>query len=217
MTIQAYSDLYLNDAMLNLANAFDYGINVCEIEADDFSFFFSSSKYSRLFEMGNPSIISGRSGIELARDILREAYPEKALPEPELRLDRTPEYWAGWSLAGYQQKYTKRFKEIFQKIPLSSIIAMYPIYHEMDLERFYEAIEKVFDDYKGETKLKKYRRAAGLSQKELSLLSHVSLRSIQLYEERVNDIDKAEARSLFRLSVVLHCQIEDLLERPERF
>ena len=113
-------------------------------------------------------------------------------------------------------KETKSFKAIFDKIPLSEIIAMYPTYHEMDITRFYEALEQKFKERRVETKLKKYRTALSLSQKELATLSHVSLRSIQLYEQRVNDIDKAEAKTVFRLSVVLKCQIEDLLEEPER-
>ena len=43
----------------------------------------------------------------------------------------------------------------------------------------------------------------------------VSLRSIQMYEQKVNDIDKAQARTLYKLSRVLGCSIEDLLENPE--
>lgn len=43
----------------------------------------------------------------------------------------------------------------------------------------------------------------------------VSLRSIQMYEQKVNDIDKAQARTVYKLSRVLGCTVEDLLENPE--
>ena len=46
-------------------------------------------------------------------------------------------------------------------------------------------------------------------------LSGVSLRSIQMYEQKVNDIDKAQARTVYKLSRVLGCTVEDLLENPE--
>jgi len=67
-----------------------------------------------------------------------------------------------------------------------------------------------------ETKLKKVREAAGLSQSELAKKSGVSLRSIQMYEQRQNNIDKAQGHTLYKLSVALGCDIEDLLERPNK-
>ena len=34
--IHAYDELYLNDAMRNLGEAFDYAVNQCHMEADVF-------------------------------------------------------------------------------------------------------------------------------------------------------------------------------------
>ena len=51
-----------------------------------------------------------------------------------------------------------------------------------------------------------------MSQQELSKKSNVSLRSIQLYEQRQKSIDKAQAITLYRLAQTIGCQIEDLLE-----
>ena len=42
----------------------------------------------------------------------------------------------------------------------------------------------------------------------------INVRNIQMYEQRVNDIDKAQARTLYKLSRVLGCDIENLLENP---
>ena len=67
-----------------------------------------------------------------------------------------------------------------------------------------------------DTKLKQIREANELSQSELSKLSGVNLRSIQMYEQRKNDIDKAQGQTLYKLSVVLCCEIEDLLEQPNK-
>ena len=93
---------------------------------------------------------------------------------------------------------------------------MYHPYHEMSIEHFYEAMDKKIEDRTDETKLKKIRDAAGLSQSELSKKAGVSLRSIQMYEQRQKDIDKAQGHTLYKLSVALGCDIGDLLERPNK-
>ena len=63
-----------------------------------------------------------------------------------------------------------------------------------------------------ETKLKCIRMAKGYSQKQLAELSGVSLRSIQMYEQRRKDINKAQSDSLYHLAKSLDCKMEDLLE-----
>ena len=50
------------------------------------------------------------------------------------------------------------------------------------------------------------------SQRELAYRSGVGLRSIQMYEQRQKDINKAQAQTLLRLSRVLYCSMEDLME-----
>ena len=61
--------------------------------------------------------------------------------------------------------------------------------------------------------MKKIREIRNVSQAELAKISGVSLRSIQLYEQRVNDINKAQTDILFRISKTLGCRIEDLFEQ----
>lgn len=63
-----------------------------------------------------------------------------------------------------------------------------------------------------ETNLKRIRATKGYSQKQLAELSGVSLRSIQMYEQRRKDINKAQSDSLHRLAKALGCTMEDLLE-----
>ena len=91
---------------------------------------------------------------------------------------------------------------------------MYPIFHEMDISRFYESMDRRYSEVIMETKLRKIRESRQISQSELSKMSGVSLRSIQLYEQRVNYIDKAQAHTLYKLAHALGCNIEDLLENP---
>ena len=212
---KAYDELYLNDAIKNVSNVFDYMINDCNIECDLFASIFANSRFIKLLEAGNPNVISGVSGEELSLKILSEVFPKETFPNKSYRHEKSPEYWAGWALTQYQHYSLRSFKEIFFKIKLSKIIEMYNPYHEMDIMHFIEAIDKLFDESNTETNLKRLRENRGLSQSELANLSGVSLRSIQLYEQRVNDIDKAQSHTLYKLSRVLCCDILDLLEKPE--
>ena len=84
----------------------------------------------------------------------------------------------------------------------------------MDITSFIDAMEENYSASNGDAKLKRIRESRGLSQHELAEQSGVNLRNIQMYEQRGNDIDKAQARTLYKLSRVLGCSIEDLLENP---
>lgn len=77
--------------------------------------------------------MSGKSGVELVKTLLVKVNIVDSFPEQQFSQDRSPEYWAGWALAYYQWYSAKRFKDIFARIPLSQIILMYKIFHEMDI------------------------------------------------------------------------------------
>ncbi len=215
MMIHAYNEFYLNDAKQNLAEFFDYAINACQFDVNLFSKLFVQSGYADKFERGNPAIVAGMSGIELAQKVITYAYPNWRFSKRTFAEERSNVYWAGWALAEYQWATCKRFKDIFLRISLEEIISMYSVYHEMDIGHFIEDMNKKYDAIEQETRLKTIRENRGISQAELAELSGVKLRSIQMYEQKVNDIDKAQAGTVYKLSRVLGCTIEDLLENPE--
>ena len=65
-------------------------------------------------------------------------------------------------------------------------------------------------------KLKIMRTGAGLSQRQLSELSGVNLRTIQDYESNGGQvIDKTSLRTLLNLAKALRCNIKDILEDVE--
>ena len=80
--------------------------------------------------------------------------------------------------------------------------------------RFVEDMEGRYNTAAKDSNLKRIREKRGLSQSELAGQSGVNLRNIQMYEQRGNNIDKAQAQILYKLSRVLGCDIEDLLENP---
>ena len=214
MMTHAYNELYLNDAKECLADMFDYAVNDCGFESNWFASLFITTGYAQKFESGNPAIVSGMSGVELAREIINKVYKNKKTPIAKNSEGASPEYWAGWALAEYQWVTGHCFKDIFERVSISEIINMYSVYHEMDITQFIDSMEVFYNNVEIETKLKRIRENRGISQSELAQVSGVKLRSIQMYEQKVNDIDKAQARTLYKISRVLGCNIEDILENP---
>ena len=212
--INSYEKMYLHDAKRHLAIAMDYCINICGLAPEDFTFMFINSGLAKQIEDGNPGIISGKSGIELGREIILKNTNEYVSIDYQPSLNRTPEFWAGWVLAEYQWYTARTFENILERIPLIDIIYMYKPYHEMDIMNFIEEMNRRFTSIKDETKLKKMRTYNSLSQSELAAKSGVSKRIIQLYEQRVNDINKAAAHTVYKLARALHCTVEELLEDP---
>ena len=215
MTIRAYSDSYRNGAANCLAVAFDYAIGDCGFSPDEFAALFVVSGYAERFGRGNPAVVAGLSGVELTAAIVRETDPERPLPPPTFSQERSPEYWAGWMIAQYQWFSASPFCDLFEKVPPSEVLPMYKIYHEMDETSFFDAMDRKIALRMGETKLKKQRENRGLSQSELARLAGVKLRSVQLYEQRVNPIDRAQVGTIFKLAHALGCRVEDLLEKPQ--
>ena len=214
----AYSEIYLGNAKDSLAQFLDYGVNTCQIEGQWLVQLFISTGYANQFERGNPAILAGMSGIELAEAVLFKAYGDKEFPQARFHESRSPEYWVGWALAEYQWTSGRRFKDIFAAVTLPEMLCMYPVYHEMDISQFVEEMERRVSQatLSRETKLRRIREFRGLSQSELAKASGVGIRAIQTYEQRIKDIDKAQSNTVYKLSRVLGCDVEDLLENPMR-
>ena len=215
MNIKAYDELYLTDAINCLSTAFDYAINICGLNPNEFMELFLKSSVSKHFEKGNPLYVAGKSGIELVYCVIDELKYPIELPDYIGCLSKSKEYWAGWALAQYQWHTAKSFKKIFERVKLSEIIQMYTVYHEMDVFHFITDLDYIYYKKEKPSNLSVVRKLRNLSQIQLSELSGVSLRSIQLYEQKVNDIDKAQAHTVYKLAYVLNCEIEDILENPE--
>ena len=90
---------------------------------------------------------------------------------------------------------------------------MYYTLHEADITKFADIVDDKIREHFKDTNLKRIRSSYGCTQAELAKRSGVSLRSIQMYEQRNKDINKASVESLYRISKVLGCTIEDLLEK----
>ena len=88
------------------------------------------------------------------------------------------------------------------------------ILHEADESKFVAAANEIIARNRQlrKSKLSEIRKARGFTQQQLSDASGVTLRMIQLYEQRQNDISKAQVTVVLSLAKALGCDIEDLLE-----
>ena len=213
--IRAYDETYLDDAMNNLGDMFDYAVNDCNYDPDEFYSWFIISGVAAAFERGNPKYLAGLSGPELASEVIYRTERIRLDIPPSENTDKSAEYWAGWSLAYYQWQTTIRFSDM-QKcgLTITRILALYPTLHEADLTKFVNIANDIMKTNREAhiSNLQRIRKTAGITQKRLAEASGVTLRMIQLYEQRRQDINRAQAASIVRMSHVLGCDTEDLLE-----
>lgn len=213
MTTRAYQETYLSNAQAALGDAFDYAVNVCGISGNSFIKMFIASSISKRMENGEPTYLSGKSGIEIVKEILTETTGKDGSVKPQNMFGRSIEYWIGWAVAYYQWYSSRKYSDIFQAIPFGDLQKMYYPLHEADISKFVDIVDQRIREFFVETNLKRIRTAYGCTQAELSERSGVSLRSIQMYEQRNKDINKASAVSVHHLAKTLGCTMEDLLER----
>ena len=213
MMTHAYQEIYLSKAQAVLGDTFDYAINTCNIQGNDFVKLFIASSISKKMENGEPSYLAGKSGIEIALEIIAETKGQVLQIEPHEHFERSIEYWIGWAIAYYQWYSGRKYVDIFKVLSFEYLQKMYYTLHEADITKFIDIVDSRIKEYFSETNLKRIRTAYGCTQADLSKRSGVGLRSIQMYEQRNKNINKASADTLYRLAKVLGCTMEDLIEK----
>ena len=216
MMTHAYDKFFLPIVMKNLGFAVDFAVNACGVTADSFYDFFIASKVARAIEEGSPVFVCGCSGTELALSVFEKVGFELMQKTENTfdRFDRSPEYWAGWILAYYQWATNLSFSKIRKYVSFSQIVNMYNPLHEAPQEKFLDIMNKIIKEKNltKPTNLHNLRKASGLTQKELSQLAGVNLRTLQQYEIGSKDINKASGKTINSLALALHCNFYDVME-----
>jgi DNA-binding Xre family transcriptional regulator len=209
--ICAYDELYLPLAQRVMGDMLDFSVNTLRVALGEFYKMFLVSGMAHQFEIGNPTYVAGKNGCEVARLVMDECgwrYPDA---EDAMYLDKSQEYWIGWALAYYQWKTNRSFVEIEHSVPVESMYAMYPTLHEADLSLVVDVMDEKCREYADQSRLRRFRSYAMLSQRQLADASGVALRQIQLFEQGQRDIKKTQGETLKRLAQALHCDMEELL------
>ncbi len=208
----AYSELYIEKARVALGSMLHCAVYDLGMDLKEFYSHFLNSGIAYGFGSGEPRYIVGMSGIELAMEVMHSATGRFVEITPSYRIDRSPEYWAGWAVAYYEWLRSVSFDRINDLVPIDEIRDMYDPYHEADITKFIDEIDRRIENRREGSRLKRLRAYAGMSQRLLSERSGVSVRMIEQYEQNKKDINRASSVTVFRLSRALDCRMEDLLE-----
>ena len=140
MMTHAYQEIYLSNAQSALGDAFDYAINTCKIPGNSFIQMLLVSSVCKKLENGDTAYLAGKSGIEIAREILEETTGKQFSQEQKYDTSRSLEYWIGWAVAYYQWFSSRRYNQIFQALPFQDLEKMYYTLHEADVSKFADIV-----------------------------------------------------------------------------
>ena len=214
--ICAYDKVYLEKARTVLARMLDFAVYDLKYNMAQFFELFIQSGVAERFERGDFTILVGKSGVEVAYEVLDKMNIHVEYIEPQYTMERSEEYWTGWALAYYQWETSLSFEEIVKCVPIHYVKALYFPYHDMDIRHFADKMSELYLAANPDTNLKRKRKQAGFSQRELAELSGVPIRTIQQYEQRQKNINKAQVEYLLKLSKTLCCEVESLIEKVEK-
>ena len=213
--ICAYDKVYLDKARTALGRMLDFAVYDLNYSLADFFALFISSGVAERFGRGDFTLLAGKSGVEIAYEVLDKAGIDYERVTVNYTANRSEEYWTGWAIAYYQWETALSFEEIVNCVPIAEICLMYSPYHEMHIQQFVDRMNAYYRAMQPQTNLKKMRLRTGFSQSELAEISGVPVRTIQQYEQRQKNINKAQVEYLLMLAQALCCRVEDLVEKVE--
>ena len=155
----AYDETYLSGAQKRLGAFLDFATSGLGLNLTDAHAAFLASPLSRRFAAGDPAVVAGRSGEELALDILGSGESSEAGVTDVIRTRKpreipsatswvphesaSPEYWTGWALAFYQWASGYAFEAIDERVCIADIRSLYMPYHEMDVRQFCDRLDEM--------------------------------------------------------------------------
>ena len=109
-------------------------------------------------------------------------------------------------------RYINAVVDIHSRFSMQEILKLYPTLHEADEEKAVDTLNNMIKTSIKPAKLQQQRKRCGYTQKRLAEISGVNLRTLQQYELKAKDIDKASVQTVLALSNALGCGIEDIIE-----
>ena len=212
-----YAFIHLNDGLYDLEMReklgvfFDIAVDRCGLRGQEAAELFVASGLAEQFERQNPGFVAGKSGAELVLWAFEQCCQDCTL-EDGTYTPISPDYWVGYMLALFQISTGWPYARVFERMSYADLREMYHWCMDKSEEEVVEQILAELRKRPAGRRLRKVRKAAGLTQKQLAERTGVSMRSIQQYEEGKKDINKAAVGSVHKMSLVLGCCMEDLLE-----
>ena len=152
--MNAYDKVYLEKARAVLGRMLDFAVHDLGYSLEKFYGLFLASGIADRFGAGDYTVLVGKSGVELAYDVLEQSGIQAIRVKPNYPVDRSVEYWTGWALAYYQWETGLTFAEIDDYVPIRRVADLYHPFHEMDIRQFSDKMNELYRAAKPDTNLK---------------------------------------------------------------
>ena len=207
--IHAYDEMYVEGAMVRMGDMLEYACLDCDYDPDSFWSMFIRSGFARRFEIGDVSVVAGKSGPELAYMVLSKADHRRNFPKPKWREDRSDLYWCGWVLAYYQWNRDVTFSRIWDRISIRMLQKMYPVLHEADITKAVDEMDALMKP--GEKRsVHSLRLLRGLTQQELADKAHMTVSQLQRIEYGERKTENLSLKTALALAKALGVEVEEL-------
>jgi DNA-binding XRE family transcriptional regulator len=207
--IHAYDEMYVEGAMIRMGDMLEYACLDCGYNPDGFWRMFLQSEVSRRFEIGDISVVAGKSGPELAYMILSDIDHREEYTEPMWREDRSDLYWSGWVIAYYQWYTAQPFSVIWRSISIRMLQKMYYPLHEADISKALEVLSEMQKPVK-KNSIRNLRLVRGITQQELADCAHMSISQLQRLEYGERKVENLSLKSALALANALGVAVEEL-------
>jgi DNA-binding transcriptional regulator YiaG len=236
--MSSYREAVTEKAAKTMAHMLDFAVHDLRQDASAFFELFTASGIADMFGNGDIRLTAGTSGVELAYRVLGSSGITAERVSYRYTSGRSREYWTGYALGRYQAERSIPFSDIIGAVSLQVMITMCDGYREAEIrsimdslnwmdtltipdhmnEDHYREFSSHIDDKvasvraTSDTRLKRLRIRSGYSQSGLAAASGVPVRTIQQYEQRQKDINKAAFESIIKLAAAIGCEPSALME-----
>lgn len=207
--IRAYDEMYVEGAMVRMGDMLEYACLDCGYDPDGYWKMFIQSGLARRFEIGDVSVIAGKSGPELAYMVMHDVDHRDQWPAPIWREDRSDIYWSGWVLAYFQWYTNMRFSEIWDSISIRMLQKMYPTLHEADISKSIDIMSALMKPAR-KSSVQSLRLIRGMTQQELADRAHMTVSQLQRIEYGERKIENLSLKTAIALAKALGVKADEL-------
>lgn len=207
--IHAYDEMYVDGAMIRMGDMLEYACLDCGYDPDAFWKMFLHSGIARKFEVGDVSVVAGKSGPELAYMVLYDVDHRREFPSPAWREDRSDLYWSGWVLAYFQWEQNRPFSEIWESISIRMLQKMYPTLHEADITKTVDTMTAMLKPAE-KSSVQTLRMIRGMTQQELADRANMTVSQLQRIEYGERKVENLSLKTAIALAKALGVSVEEM-------
>lgn len=181
--------------VLSLGYRFKFATKAIEkriVESNYFSNFLHDGKTSNLY----------KSDVEVAKEIYPELQKDKISFVSYNEIE-----WASMVYAYILDKTNLNFETLFIYLPIQQLYEMFPVYHEMDINKCLV----YFEELRSVSIISKRMKALRITNADLAKATNLSTSSINFLRNKKTDIRKVGFQSAVNLAKALRISTETLL------